>query len=101
MIKEETPGPGIYKILNIYTGTYLDIEVHSRDVCCRPAKDLGEPGKGLVRWYPSSVFHVSDDNSEVGDQKVRGWVHGTEGEPTNPFPHRYLRTSNVVQSGRT
>jgi len=38
--------PGIYKIQNIYTDTYLDIEVHSREVCCRPAKDLGE-GRGL------------------------------------------------------
>ncbi|KAF9648157.1 hypothetical protein BDM02DRAFT_2342502 [Thelephora ganbajun] len=38
--------PGIYKIQNVYTETYLDIEVHSREMCCRPAKDLGE-GRGL------------------------------------------------------
>lgn len=40
--------PGTYKIQNIYTETYLDIEVHSREVCCRPEGDLGE-GRGLVR----------------------------------------------------
>ena len=39
--------PGIYKIQNILSETYLDIEVHSREVCCRPAKDLGE-GRGIV-----------------------------------------------------
>jgi hypothetical protein len=51
--------PGIYKIQNIHTDTYLDIEVSTREVCCRPAKDLGK-GRGLVRWYLSSVIHVSD-----------------------------------------
>ena len=40
--------PGIYKIQNIETENYLDVEVHTRQVCCRPARDLGE-GRGLVR----------------------------------------------------
>ena len=40
---------GIYKIWNIYTETYLDIEVHSRNVCCRPAQNL--EGNGLVRLF--------------------------------------------------
>jgi hypothetical protein len=40
--------PGIYKIWNIFTETYVDIEVHSKNVCCRPARDL-EEGNGLVR----------------------------------------------------
>ena len=52
--------PGIYKIQNIYTDNYLDIEVHSRGMCCRPAKDLGE-GRGLVSLCKSPVVHVSDD----------------------------------------
>ena len=51
---------GIYKIQNIYTETFLDIEVHSRGVCCRPAKDLGE-GRGIVRRHPLSVARVPDD----------------------------------------
>ena len=44
--------PGIYKIQNIYAETYLDIEVHSRELRCRSANDLRE-GMGLVRPYPS------------------------------------------------
>jgi len=42
--------PGIYKIWNVYTETYADIEVHSRSVCCRPAQNL-EEGNGLVRSF--------------------------------------------------
>ena len=50
--------PGIYKIQNIFAETFLDYEVHSRELRCRPAKDLGED-KGLVRWSPSlSKAHI-------------------------------------------
>ena len=49
--------PGIYKIQNIETENYVDIEVHSRQLCCRPARDLGE-GRGLVSRYPSFVVRV-------------------------------------------
>jgi hypothetical protein len=52
--------PGIYKIQNIQTDTYLDVDVPSREVCCRPAKDLGE-GRGLVRLYPPSAVHIPDN----------------------------------------
>ena len=51
---------GIYKIQNIQFETYVDIEVHTREICCCPANDLGE-GRGLVCRYPSSVICVSDD----------------------------------------
>jgi len=51
---------GIYKIQNILTENYLDIEVHSRQVCCRPAKDLGE-GRGLVSRYLLCIAHISDN----------------------------------------
>ena len=40
--------PGIYKIQNVYTETWVDIEVHSRAVCCRPTGNI-EEGNGLVR----------------------------------------------------
>ena len=53
--------PGIYKIQNIYTETFLDIEVHSRDVCCRPAGSLGE-GRGIVSCPSWSGVYVSDDH---------------------------------------
>jgi len=51
--------PGIYKVQNIYTETYLDIHRHSKELCCRPTKDL-EDGRGLVNQYLSSVLHISD-----------------------------------------
>ncbi|KAF9783532.1 hypothetical protein BJ322DRAFT_1110426 [Thelephora terrestris] len=38
--------PGIYKIQNLRSDTYLDIHQYSNEVCCRPAKDL-EEGRGL------------------------------------------------------
>ena len=45
---------GIYKIQNVQTENYVDIEVIARDMCCRPAKDLGE-GRGLVCLSPSCM----------------------------------------------
>jgi len=38
--------PGIYKIQNLRSDTYLDIHQHSNEVCCRHARDL-EEGRGL------------------------------------------------------
>lgn len=65
--------PGIYKIQSIFTQTYLDIEVHSRDVCCRPAKDL-EEGRGLVRQCLLSAVHASDDQQWEIKQFGRGYT---------------------------
>ena len=59
ILKDGKVKSGIYKIQNIHTETYLDIEVRTREVCCRPAKDLGE-GRGLVSRYLSSILHISD-----------------------------------------
>ena len=42
--------PGIYKIQNLYSRGFVDIYEHSREMCCRPARDL-EEGRGLVRPY--------------------------------------------------
>ena len=42
--------PGIYKIKSILTETYVDIEIHSRTLCGRPAENLGA-GSGLVRAF--------------------------------------------------
>ena len=49
--------PGIYKIQNVQTGNYVDIEDITREVCCRPSKDL-EEGRGLVRRSPPSKIHI-------------------------------------------
>lgn len=65
--------PWIYKIQNIYVDTYLDIEVHSRDVCCRPAKDLGA-GRGLVRRFLSPAVRVSDDQKWEIKQSGGGYT---------------------------
>ena len=43
---------GIYKIQNIQSRTYLDVEVHTMEVCGRPAKNL-EEGRGFVCWHSS------------------------------------------------
>ena len=48
---------GVYKIQNIQSETYLDIEVHTRELCCRSAGNLGE-GRGLVGRYSSFMIHV-------------------------------------------
>ena len=57
ILKDGKLKPGIYKIQNIKSETYLDIEIHSRKVCGRPAKDIGE-GRGLVSRYPSFFVRV-------------------------------------------
>ena len=51
--------PGIYKIQNIFAENYVDIELHSREMCCRPAKNLAE-GRGLVSRYLPPAVRVSD-----------------------------------------
>jgi len=42
--------PGIYKIQNIVSQTYVDIREHTRELCGRPATLL--EGRGLVGWCP-------------------------------------------------
>ena len=86
--------PGIYKIQNIQNRTYLDVEVHTREVCGRPTKDL-EEGRGLVCRRSSQLF-VSDDQ-KVGNQGFWGWIYGATGEHTNTVGwnvcHRTLRVA--------
>ena len=43
--------PGIYKIQNIQSQTYLEIRESAKELCCRPAAAL-EDGKGLVSSHP-------------------------------------------------
>ena len=42
--------PGIYKIQNIVSQTYVDVREHTRELCCRPAAVL--EGNGLVSPCP-------------------------------------------------
>jgi len=46
ILKDGKLKPGVYKIQNLYHQNYLDVEEHSRKMCCRPARDL-EDGRGL------------------------------------------------------
>ena len=57
IFKDGKPKPGIYKIQNIVSETYVDVEVHTREIHCRPASNLGD-GRGLVRRVPLSAVHV-------------------------------------------
>ena len=52
--------PGIYKIQNLYSQTFLDIHEHSRELCCRPATALAD-GRGHVRPFYWSVVRVPSD----------------------------------------
>ena len=47
--------PGIYKIQNLSAQTYMDVQEHLREICCRPAAALGE-GRGLVRLFKWSAI---------------------------------------------
>ena len=51
--------PGIYKIQSVATDTYLDIHLHSKELCCRPAQNLKE-GAGLVRFHLPFTVHASE-----------------------------------------
>ena len=55
---------GVYKIQNIQTGTYVDVDIGLREVCCRPAKDL-EEGRGLISHIPCSRFVFDDQKWEI------------------------------------
>lgn len=47
---------GTYKIQNLHTRTYADINESTREMFCYPAKDL-EEGSGIVRPYPIPAVH--------------------------------------------
>lgn len=58
--------PGVYKIQNLYTDTYLDVHLHSMELCCRPAKDL-ENKRGFVRMSPPRRFvHLTTVKWKIG-----------------------------------
>jgi hypothetical protein len=70
--------PGVYKIQNLASRTYLDILEYTKETCCRPAEKL-EEGGGLVRSFPYSFVRVSDDFKwEI--KPPRGWILCAEGE---------------------
>ena len=68
--------PGIYKIQNLESGTFLDVHHHSKQVCGRPAEDLVD-GEGLVRLSPGPVVaHLtikSGRSTALGPDTPYGW----------------------------
>ena len=51
--------PGIYKIQSVGAETYVDVHLNTRQLCGRPAQNLGE-GMGLVRLYPPFGIRAPD-----------------------------------------
>jgi len=70
--------PGIYRIQNLRSETYLDVLQHSKELCCRPARDIGAK-KGLVRPCLPFAVRVSEVLLKVGNQAIWNWIHGAEG----------------------
>jgi len=60
IFKDGKVKPGVYKIQGLYHQNYLDIQEHSKQLWCYPARDL-EDGKGLVSLHLKFVVPVSDD----------------------------------------
>ena len=77
--------PGIYKIQNLRSETYLDVHHHSKEVCCRPARDL-EDGRGLVRPYLPFVIRVSDSQKWEIKRFGVGYAVRRVSLPTRPGP---------------
>jgi len=57
--------PGLYKIQNLVSKTYLDIHEHSMKVCCRPASTQ-EKGDGIVRTPCFPNFSLANRVFTVG-----------------------------------
>ena len=77
--------PGVYRIQNVESETYLDFHLRSMELCCRPPKDL-ERERGFVCVFTSAIR--SSDSWEVGNQEPWGGIRDMEGElvdATDPF----------------
>ena len=57
MLKDGKLKPGIYKIQYLGSNSYLDTNLHSKQVCTRPTLS---DGRGLVCLYLLSAAHESD-----------------------------------------
>ena len=66
--------PGLYKIQNLQSKTYLDIHEHSMEVCCRPASAL-EENDGIVRTPRRSTLSLANPLVTVGSPSVRCWLY--------------------------
>jgi hypothetical protein len=70
--------PGLYKIQNLVSKTYLDIHEHSMELCCRPASAL-EKDDGIVCTPCCFTFSLANPPFTVGSPAVRCWLHNSQG----------------------
>ena len=75
--------PGVFKIQNIVSQTYLDVREHTRELCCRPATHLD--GKGLVGSRSNLAHTITVTVTPVGNPSFGFWIHDTKGRA---FDHR-------------
>ena len=70
--------PGLYKIQNLVSKTYVDIHEHTMEVCCRPASAL-EKDDGIVRTPHFPTFSLVNPAFTVGSPAVRRWLYDSHG----------------------
>lgn len=72
---------GVYKIQNLHTENYLDIHLHSMEVCCRPANNLAD-GRGLweIRRFGDgyAVWRVDPGRPPQFCSPMNGLQHGAQ-----------------------
>jgi len=70
--------PGLYKIQNLVSKTYVDIHEHNMEVCCRPASAL-EKDDGIVRTPLFPTFSLANPAFTVGSPPVRRRLYDSHG----------------------
>jgi hypothetical protein len=69
--------PGVYKIRNIVSRTFVDTKDHVRELCGRPPTALERGGAQVI---PQSTHHTDvTDDQPVGDSPAWQRVHNSEG----------------------
>lgn len=70
--------PGLYKIQNLHSKTYLDIHEHTMEVCGRPSSAL-EENDGIVRTNYCPTSFLTNLSVTVGNPSVRCWLYNSHG----------------------
>ena len=89
--------PGLYKIQNLVSKTYVDIHQHSMELCCRPASSL-EKDDGIVSTLVVLPFPCQTHLSQWevlplgGGYTIRMVAHRTLRAPADPLTRRHRNT---------
>jgi hypothetical protein len=97
IFKDRKLWPGIYKIQNVRSQTFVDIREHTKTLCCRPATVLR--GKGLVgtclRSAPTvAVMMILSGKFSLWDLDIPS--AGYSVEPRFPLP--CIERGNVART---